>query len=112
MAINSKAKGARGERELCTFLRETYGLHAERTQQYCGNSSDSSDIRSDLDCHIEVKRVDRLNLAQAFDQARQDSINSGKTPVVCHKKDRGEWMISMALADLGTFVKKNKHLFT
>jgi hypothetical protein len=35
--INSRAKGAAGERELANYLREQGWKKARRTQQYAGN---------------------------------------------------------------------------
>ncbi len=36
MPINSKQKGARGEREFASLCKE-HGFDVRRTQQYCGN---------------------------------------------------------------------------
>lgn len=111
MPINSRAKGARGERLFCQAIKDLYGITARRSQQYCGHTGDAADIVSDLNAHLEIKCVERLNLAEAFDQARTDSAKSGRTPVVAHKKNRGPWMITMALSDLGKFISDNQHLF-
>ena len=111
MPINSRAKGARGERLFCQAVNDLYGITARRSQQYCGHTGDAADIVSDLNAHLEIKCVERLNLAQAFDQARTDSSKSGRTPVDAHKKNRGPWMITMALSDLGKFIEDNQHLF-
>jgi hypothetical protein len=111
MPINSNEKGKRGERAFCKALMDLYGIHGHRSQQYCGSTGDAADVVTDLECHLEVKCVERLNLAEAFDQAKKDSAKSGRTPVVAHKKNRGPWMISMALSDLGKFITDNHHLF-
>ena len=59
MKINSKQKGKRGELELVHEL-ESFGLHAERGQQFKG-SPDSPDVtcKELCDFHIEVKRNER-----------------------------------------------------
>lgn len=111
MPINSKQKGARAERQLSKALSEYLGVSARRSQQYCGASSDSSDIVSNLVCHLECKAVERLNLGEAYAQAKEDASHSGKVPIVCHKKNRGEWMMTLALKDLKRFVLENKHIF-
>lgn len=111
MPINSRAKGQRGERDFCAALRDLYGIEGRRSQQFCGHTGDAADIVSDLNAHVEVKFVNRLCLAEAYDQARADSAKSGRTPVVAHKKNRGPWMITMALSDLGKFISDNQHLF-
>ena len=61
--VNSRAKGARGERELAEILR-CYGFSARRGQQYRGGA-DSPDVMGLPGIHIEVKRVERLNIYDA-----------------------------------------------
>nr|DAS04793.1 MAG TPA: hypothetical protein [Caudoviricetes sp.] len=56
MPINSKQKGARGEREFASLCKE-HGFDVRRTQQYCGNTGDASDCVGLPNIHIEVKRV-------------------------------------------------------
>ncbi|MEG1577003.1 MAG: hypothetical protein RR366_09480, partial [Clostridium sp.] len=65
--INSRAKGARGERELAAALKE-YGYDCRRGQQYCGANGDA-DVMGLSGIHIECKRVERLNIQEAMEQA-------------------------------------------
>lgn len=44
MAVNSKKKGARFERELAGIFRDYGYKEARRTAQYCGNTGDASDV--------------------------------------------------------------------
>jgi Holliday junction resolvase len=94
---NSKAKGSAGERELANRLKEL-GLTARRTQQFCGKAGDA-----DVDCvelssyHIECKRVERLNIDQAIDQAVRDC--GDKTPVVMHRRNKKPWLVTLFLED-------------
>lgn len=69
--MNSRTKGAAGERELARKLQE-YGYTCRRGQQYCGASGDA-DVIGLTGIHIECKRVERLNLYDAVDQAKRDS---------------------------------------
>ena len=96
--VNGKQKGSAGERELAEVLR-SHGFAARRTQQYCGASTDSSDVISaDLpDIHFECKRVERLNIDDAMAQAIRDAKD--RVPVVAHRRNRGEWMATMRLGD-------------
>lgn len=96
--VNSRNKGAAGEREFCKFL-ETKGFQARRTQQYCGNTGDAADIVCpDLaEFHFEVKRVEKLNIDKALEQAIRDS--GARTPVVAHRKNRGDWLITLKAND-------------
>lgn len=99
--MNSKQKGARGERELAKKLKE-YGYDCRRGQQYCGANGDA-DVVGLPGIHIECKRVERLNIYDAVDQAVRDSmineIPFGDIPTVFHRKDNCEWLVTMRLED-------------
>lgn len=90
--INSKQKGARGERELSSKLKE-YGYNTRRGQQYCGANGDA-DVIGLVGIHIECKRVERLNIYDAISQAKSDA-KEGELPTVFHRKDRSEWLVTM-----------------
>jgi Holliday junction resolvase len=97
MPINSKRKGATGERELARKLRE-YGYNARRTVQYNGKAEDGeADLKGLPGIHIECKRVEQLSLYKAIDQAKRDSAGSGKLPAVFHRKNNCEWVVAMPL---------------
>ncbi len=99
MALNSRAKGSRGELELAHWLTER-GHPAHRSQQYCGRSGDA-----DLQCpslvayHIEVKRVEAGNPYVWLDQAINDSADTGRVPTVFHRKNNRDWMVIMRAED-------------
>lgn len=95
--INSKQKGARFEREVAAWLRE-HGYEARRAQQYCGAAGDS-DVLSSLPLHIECKHVEKLNVYQAMQQAIDDSAPTGQLPVVIHKRNRSEKLVTMRADD-------------
>ena len=94
--MNSRAKGAAGERELAKALR-FYGYDTRRGQQYCGANGDA-DVEGIAHLHIECKRVQRLNLEDAYAQSKHDA-REGEIPVVMHRKDRGKWMVTLSLED-------------
>ena len=90
--MNSRQKGARGEREAAELLR-SYGFDAKRGVQYQGGP-DSPDVKCDaLGYHVEIKRVERLVLDDAIKQARNES--GGKPYLVLHKRNRGEWLVTI-----------------
>jgi len=93
---NSKAKGARGERELSSKLKE-YGYQTRRGQQYCGANGDA-DVIGLEGIHIECKRVEKLNIYDAICQAKADAKQE-ELPTVFHRKDRSEWLVTMTLED-------------
>ena len=94
--MNSRAKGAAGERELAKKLRE-YGYDCRRSQQYCGANGDA-DVIGLPGIHIECKRVERLNIDDAMLQAIRDR-REGEFPAVFHRKNNGKWMVTMLLDD-------------
>lgn len=96
MPINSREKGRRGEVELARKLREYGYVNARRSQQYCGANGDA-DIVGALDgIHIECKRVERLNIDDAMAQSKHDA-REGEIPVVMHRKNNCEWLVTMQL---------------
>jgi Holliday junction resolvase len=96
VAINSKKKGAAGERELSSKLKE-HGYNTRRGQQYCGVNGDA-DVVGLPGIHIECKRVEKLNIYDAISQAKADAKKE-ELPTVFHRKDRSEWLVTMTLED-------------
>ena len=94
--MNSRQKGAAGERELAKKLRE-YGYECRRGQQYCGTNGDA-DVIGLEGIHIECKRVERLNIDDAMLQAIRDR-REGECPAVFHRKNNHEWLVTMRLDD-------------
>jgi len=107
--VNSREKGAGGERELARILCG-YGFEGQRGQQYSGANGDA-DVIGLPGIHIECKRVERLNLDEAMEQAVRDayadSLRQGErtAPAVFHRKNakrgtvRGSWKVTMLLED-------------
>ena len=96
MAINSRRKGKAGELELSKKLKE-YGYKTRRGQQYSGANGDA-DVVGLNNIHIECKRVEKLNLEDAVTQSVKDA-RKGETPVVMHRKNHKEWLVTMRLID-------------
>ena len=96
MGKMQKEKGKRGERELARKFQE-YGYPGRRGQQYCGADGDA-DVVGLPDIHVECKRVERLDLLAAMDQAVRDA-RCGEIPAVFHRKDRSRWLVTMSLDD-------------
>ncbi|MBZ4662789.1 MAG: hypothetical protein JG776_471 [Caloramator sp.] len=93
--MNSKQKGARGERELAKKLKE-YGYDTRRGQQYSG--IEGEDVVGLPGIHIECKRVERLNIHDAIAQAKRDR-KAGQKPAVFHRKNNCSWLVTMELED-------------
>ena len=96
--INSKRKGTNGERELVNILK-SYGFDCRRSQQYCGYADGSlADVIGLDGIHIEVKRVERINIDACMEQAVRD-CKDGEIPTVWHRRNRKPWYVTMRLED-------------
>jgi len=94
---NSRDKGKRGELEWVHYLKDK-GYEARRGQQFNGINGDA-DVVSNLPIHWEVKRVEKLNIDLAIEQAIRDA-RDGNTPIVAHRKNGKTWMCTMLAEDL------------
>ena len=101
--MNSRQKGAAGERELANVLKE-YGYDTRRGQQYSGINGDA-DVVGIPGLHIECKRVEKLNLGAALEQSKRDA-REGEMPVVIHRKNRQEWKVTLSLKDFMKLYKE------
>ena len=101
--INSRAKGARAERELAKVIRE-HGYEARRGQQYCGANGDA-DVVGLPHIHVECKNVQRLNIFDAMAQSKRDA-KKGEIPAVFHKKNHTGWLVTMGIEDFFTIYRE------
>lgn len=96
MGRPSQRKGAEGERELAKLL-EAEGYQMERGGPCFGTIPDLVGLPG---IHVEVKRVERLNVTEAMHQAERDSIHfKDGAPTVFHRKNREPWYVTMRLTD-------------
>ena len=95
--MNSNRKGKVGEREIARYLREHGFTEARRGQQFHGGA-DSPDVVGLTGFHIEVKRVERLDLNAAMEQSIADSA-ADEIPIVVHRRDHDYWKVTMRLDD-------------
>lgn len=95
---NSCRKGKAGEREAAHELARVLGIDARRGQQFSG-SPESPDVVTSLSgVHWEVKRVERLQIVKALDQAIADAGQD--VPAVLHRPNGCAWMVTVRLDDL------------
>lgn len=103
--VNSRQKGKRGELDLCQTLKAVMGWTARRSVQYCGDAGDSDVLIDGLpSLFVECKLVQALNLTAVMRLAVQQA--KGKLPVVCHRRDREEWLLTIRLQDLPRFLQE------
>lgn len=96
---NVKRKGTAGENELAELLRSE-GIRAYRNDQIYTGGQGNPDVRADLEghqLHIEVKRVEKLNVPEAVHQAERDAA-AGTLPMVAHRRNREKWLMTMPLS--------------
>lgn len=102
MSINSKAKGKKGELEFAHEC-ESYGLMGvHRTAQTNGKLEQSlADCEGLTGIHIEVKRVEKLNIDNAMEQAERDlkTKKEKKIPAVFHRRNRKPWLATLKFED-------------
>jgi Holliday junction resolvase len=108
--LNSRQKGASGEREFAKLLRDAGLEGARRGQQFSG-SKDSPDVVCDAltGVHFEVKRVQAGNLYDWLKQAIRDA--DGKMPVVAHRKNQREWVAIVPMKDMIDLLKLREGFF-
>lgn len=94
---SQQRKGAEGERELARILTG-YGYDMRRGGSL--SFGDVPDLVGLPGVHIEVKRVERLNVPEAMGQAVRDSdrFHDG-IPVLFHRRSRSPWLVTMRLED-------------
>ena len=109
--MNSREKGKRGEIELSHILN-AYGYETRRSQQFSGANGDA-DVVGLPGIHIEVKRVEKLNidkaLKQSIDDSYADELKQGidLIPAVFHRSNddrkkgstKGVWKVTLRLKD-------------
>lgn len=104
MGKTSQRKGAEGERELARILC-SHGYEIKRG----GSLSYGTvpDLYGLQEIHIEVKRVERLNLWTAMSQSIEDAerFNDGM-PTVFHRQSSRPWLVTMRLDDWLKLYKK------
>lgn len=97
MGRASQKKGAAGERELAAILNE-YGYDCTRGGSLTFGSV--ADVTGLPGIHIEVKRVEKLNVGEALEQSIRDSerMRDG-LPALFHRRNRKPWLVTMRLVD-------------
>ena len=97
MGRTQQRKGRGGELELCRILNAA-GLPVSPGEPV--SFGGTPDIAGLPGVHIECKRVERLNLRAAMEQAERDADSFGDgSPAVFHRQNRKPWLVTMKLED-------------
>jgi len=102
MGRSAQRKGADGERELANLLKE-YGFEVRRGQVF----NHESDMVGLDKIHPEVKRVEKLNVWEAINQAiREADKRKDGVPTLFHRRNKTgvkdkyeDWLVTMRLTD-------------
>ena len=97
----ARNKGANAERELASIIREHgYDVHRGKVFYH------ESDVVGLPGIHVECKRVEHLNIEKAMQQAVEEADKrKDGAPAVFHRKDRGEWLVTLRIDDFFTLYR-------
>ena len=105
--MNSRQKGARGERMAAAAWAQAIGLdpgQCRRGQQFAGGTDSPDVVQPIATIHLEVKNTERGNPYVWMAQAVRDS--GGKIPLVLHKRNRQDWLVIVRLDDVAGLAKE------
>ncbi len=106
--INSRAKGAAGEREFCQWLSDNLNIDKKPERNLLQVREGGADITDVEPFMFEVKRVENLDLHKAWSQVviacydlakKNDTfvneeffdMTGGKIPVVAYRTNKSKW---------------------
>ena len=109
MGKMQRDKGKAFELKVANLLKE-YGYDTHRSAQFCGKTGQAADVVGVPGLHIECKAVERMTLYEWMEQAIRDSEAEGKgnIPIVIHKQNRKDILVSMRFEDFMKLMKENK----
>lgn len=97
MSKAQQRKGRNGELEICRIL-QAHGIPAEPGQAVSYGSM--PDVIGVPGIHLEIKRVERLNVLEAMNQATRDSERfQDGAPALFHRRNHSPWLVTMRLED-------------
>lgn len=102
--VNGRQKGASFERQMANYFREK-GYDTHRGIQY-RSGQEEADVVGLRGVHLELKRVENLNLQKAMEQSIRDA-KDGEKPVVISKKNRQPILVTMLLDDWMEFYESH-----
>lgn len=98
--INSRAKGAAGEREFCAWLDKNFTLAEKPERNLEQVRSGGTDIIYAPFC-FEIKRVENLDVQAAWVQCKTDAGVLGLEPVLAHRRNRHPWTFCISARHIG-----------
>ena len=107
MVCNSRRKGAAGELEAAKALNAVLPhAQARRAQQYCGHETAADLVCEGLEgVMVEVKRRQSMNVHKVMAESLAHCTDA-MLPVILHRKDNEEWLLTIRLEDLPKALEK------
>lgn len=102
MGKMQRNKGASFERQVAGMFKD-HGYNAYRTAQHCGNTGDAPDVSGVPYIHCECKAVEKMHLYDWMAQAVRDAKKKGNVPVVIHKQNYKDVLVTMRWCDFIEF---------
>ena len=97
MGKSQQRKGRSGELELVQILNDNGIPASPGAPMSYGATPDIVGVNG---VHVECKRVEKLNLSVAMEQAIRDSERfKDGLPTVFHRRNRSPWLCTMRLTD-------------
>lgn len=96
--MNVRRKGLRAENEVAAMLSSVFGIPCRRASRMYLPGFEAPDVIGLPGIHVEVKRVEHLNLTAAIRQSQQDAAPD-EVAIVIHRPRRAAWLLIVALTD-------------
>lgn len=100
-----RSKGRGGEHEVCQILNKRLAdlscdfIRTPMSGALMHFPGDIFDRHHKAGIIGEVKRVEKLNVEKAYQQAKQAAVGSLDAPVLFHRRNNTEWLVTLSLAD-------------
>ena len=98
--INSRAKGASGEREFCNWLERNFDLPTKPERNLEQVRSGGTDIIFPP-FSFEIKRVENLDVQAAWVQCKVAAEKLCLEPVLAHRRNRQPWSFCIGARHIG-----------
>lgn len=95
--LNSRAKGKRGELDFIqTYLLPFWPEAKRNLDQFQDDKRDCINVAG---VHWQIKRVEKLNVWAAMDQAQSEAKWPHDLPVVAHRRNRSPWLCTLEASE-------------
>lgn len=107
--VKPRNKGARGERDAILYLKDQgFSWDMKRGLQSRGGGAEQADVMNAGPFHVEVKRVEKLNIHAALQQACDDAAE-GKIPIVLHRRNNEKWKVTLRADDFFEIFRESSY---